>query len=103
MSILTSSLNNNNNDNKYTIRVVRAKKYLKHFSSDRMHMMDKKTMKWIATPPTYPCIRRGGDNNLDKYMTITVADIQKTDNSNDDSPFGSIVNLVELKRRFNAS
>jgi hypothetical protein len=37
-------------------RVVDAFAYLKHFSSDRMHMYDQQTKRWSATPPTYDCI-----------------------------------------------
>jgi len=40
-------------------RVIPAELYLKHFYSDRSHMIDTKTGNWLATPPEYQPIMNG--------------------------------------------
>jgi len=47
-------------------RVVPARSYLRHFSSDRMHMFDREKGRWrVQELPPYPCIlTAGGESNL---------------------------------------
>ena len=38
-------------------RVLSGEYYLQNFSSDRSHMLNKETHKYMAEPPQYPCIQ----------------------------------------------
>ncbi|EEB05436.2 hypothetical protein SJAG_00450 [Schizosaccharomyces japonicus yFS275] len=50
-------------------RVVSAKQYLDHFSSDRSHMRTE-TGDWLAPPPLYPPIGKGRSSNLETYLDM---------------------------------
>ena len=51
-------------------RVVPAEEFLRHFSSDRAHMLDPLTGSYLAPPPTWACIRGDADHpsNLLEYI-----------------------------------
>eukprot|EP00884_Botryococcus_braunii_P000086 jgi/Botrbrau1/10078/Bobra.0355s0031.1 len=52
-------------------RVVPATVFLRHFASDRSHMLDVNGT-WVASPPPYPCIQAkdGTTNNLQRYIDM---------------------------------
>ena len=81
-------------------RVVHAALFLKHFSSDRMHMFDSKTKTWSAPPPEYHCIQPTKENNLMTYMTMAVEDVLKNITVKKDNPFGVVYTLPQLLSRF---
>ena len=83
-------------------RVIRAQLYLKHFCSDRLHMFDKDTGKWNATPPTYECIKRKKDpcrSNLDYYIDMVDTGPGSV-GSGEDGVMGEVLSLDALRRRF---
>ncbi len=84
----------------YVLRVVQAAKFLKHFSSDRMHMFESKTKTWSAPPPEYPCIQTNEPIFLMTYMTMTVEDVLKNATVKEDNPFGVVYTLPQLLSRF---
>ena len=43
-------------DNAQVFRVVAADDFLRHFSSDRSHMLDPLTGGYLAPPPSWPCV-----------------------------------------------
>ena len=67
---LRESLRPSEFDGTQTFRVVAAAEFLRHFSSDRSHMLDRHSHSYIAPPPSWPCIR--GDerhpSNLLEYV-----------------------------------
>jgi hypothetical protein len=74
-------------------RVIEAPLYLKHFSSDRMHMYNAETDSWNAPPPTYPCIQTDGvKSNLKQYIDMT--------NCTADEKLGVVLTLDQLRQRF---
>jgi hypothetical protein len=68
-------------------RVVEADEFIAVFSSDREHMV-LKDGKYSSSPPGWPFICRGTENNLDRFLDFR------------DSFVGEIVNLGEFKERF---
>jgi len=98
-------------------RVVRAEAYLRHFSSDRMHMFNDG--KWSSPPPTYDCIlvddgdgdndddNKGSVSNLDDYISMNVngssgKDMNKNTNMNmnKNMNMGDVLTLKQLRARF---
>jgi hypothetical protein len=68
-------------------RVVPADEFLANFSSDRSHMLVAgSTTKYLAPPPTYPCIQRNGvaTNLFDKFLNIQ------------DTTYGTVMNLDQF-------
>jgi hypothetical protein len=65
-----------------------------------MHMYDKETKSWSAAPPTYPCIKREGESNLNIYMTISETDIRRNVKNSEDTPFGTVYTQLQLEQRF---
>ena len=52
-------------------RIVSGKQYVKHFASDRSHMLCKDG-SWQAEPPIYPCIISSGSythHYVEKYCS----------------------------------
>lgn len=50
-------------------RLVDAKEFLKHFSSDRSHMLNPEG-RYVSKPPQYPCIQtRETKTNLETYIS----------------------------------
>lgn len=82
------------NDFQPMFRVIEARLFLKHFSSDRMHMFNPKTQQWNAPPPTYSCIQATGDaeSNLMKYVDMI-------HHTNDDK-LGVVLTFEQLRQRF---
>lgn len=59
---------------KQEFRLVQATQYLQAFYSDRMHMFEKSTNKWIMPPPSYDCIMNGhknGSNLMSHFVDVT--------------------------------
>lgn len=84
-------------------RLVEAKTFLKHFSSDRMHMYDAEKDEWSANPPEYDCIQASHEtkSNLSNYMTIVEDDIDcRSFKLYEKESYGAIYSLEALKRRF---
>lgn len=87
-------------------RVIEAEDYLRHFFSDRKHMIDPKTGEWRKPPPNYDCIlfnrpteegvANGKQSNLDDYINMT----KNTGDANENSCMGVIYNLGEFRERF---
>ncbi|XP_029651177.1 protein N-terminal glutamine amidohydrolase isoform X1 [Octopus sinensis] len=51
-------------------RVIDAKIYLRHFASNRKHMLDS-TGAWRQEPPPYPCIRtEQTDSNFQDFLSL---------------------------------
>ncbi|EPY53588.1 hypothetical protein SPOG_03178 [Schizosaccharomyces cryophilus OY26] len=75
-------------------RVIEAKSYLQHFSSDRSHMKTE-TGEWLSPPPPYPCIGKGNQMNLPQYTNVN-------DNQND-AVFGIVYNEDEFRQTFQKS
>lgn len=73
-------------------RVVPAKTLLETFSSDRSHMIDSKTGKWKATPPTWPPIQaKPNANNLfSEFVNMNSTDI------------GTVMNEKEFQQFMNS-
>jgi N-terminal glutamine amidase len=82
--------------------MVDAEVFLENFGSDRSHMLNPLTRQWNAKPPTYPCILTSRESNLAKYMTIDSEDIERRGSISVDEkhPFGVILSLSELRRKF---
>lgn len=83
--------------------LVEAKTFLKHFSSDRMHMYDAEKDEWSANPPEYDCIQASHEtkSNLSNYMTIVEDDIDcRSFKLYEKESYGAIYSLEALKRRF---
>ncbi|RNA36912.1 N-terminal glutamine amidohydrolase [Brachionus plicatilis] len=54
-------------------RVIPAKYYVENFASDRSHMIDKNTGKFIAEPPNYGCIRTEMcTNNIEEFIDMNL-------------------------------
>ena len=116
-------LNNNNTnvDTQYhpIFRVIPAEQYIKHFYSDRQHMIDVKTGNWLATPPEYQPIMNGltlaydngmkRDNNdkrdeeekssnLDMY--IDMKENSSSDSDSESAAFGRVYTLDQFRKAF---
>lgn len=92
----------NNAARKYSpmFRVIRAESFLRHFSSNRMHMFQDG--KWSSPPPNYDCIladehknKKGSVSNLNDYIQMNGNGIGK-----DSSIMGDVVTLKEFRARF---
>lgn len=64
-------------------RIVAGKRYIGELSSDRSHMRDRDG-KWLAPPPSWPCIGRP-PGNLDRLLDL------------DDLSFGPWIDLATLR------
>lgn len=86
----------------YLESVIEAEVFLASFGSDRSHMLNQLTRQWNATPPSYECIMPSAKGNLERYMTINNEDIgtKSTGRTCERSPFGSILSLSEIRKRF---
>lgn len=80
-------------------RVIRAEMYLRHFYSDRRHML-KSDGAWAATPPKYDCMttsdmvmnENGCQSNLDEYISMC--------QHKGDKIFGEVFTLDQLQSKF---
>ncbi|XP_064612892.1 protein N-terminal glutamine amidohydrolase-like isoform X2 [Liolophura sinensis] len=70
-------------------RVISAETYLRHFASDRTHMLGEDG-SWQKTPPPYPCIQTPESNN-------NIADFISMDPS---VGWGTVLSHGEFTRRF---
>lgn len=54
-------------------RVVPARLLLRHFASDRSHMVGQGGKGWLALPPPWPCLvaESGATNTLPAYLDFT--------------------------------
>ena len=75
------------------IHVIDSSFYLNDFASDRSHMIDSKTGKFMAEPPDYECIvnEKNETNNLDCFRYFGEED--KTEK-------GVVYNVEEFKKEF---
>ena len=56
--------------------MIAAPLFLRHFASDRSHMLDGGSGGWLQPPPAWPCIvaADGGANTLPAYLAFPPAD-----------------------------
>jgi len=74
-------------------RVIPAKDFVEGFASDRTHMKVASTNKWLAVPPSYPCIKgvKATENmNLDAWICTD------PDNNNQTTNKGVVVTLQDF-------
>ncbi len=84
-------------------RLVTSEQFYRNFSSDRSHMIDERSGEWLATPPTYPCIRQQASvpMNLMKYRNMIPTEEDEQHKDLDSAPFGRVMNMKELLSFFN--
>lgn len=74
-------------------RVVKSNDFLEWFASDRSHMIDSKTKKFIQPPPKHEPIvnKRGEKNNLNLFLDL----------SYESEGFGNVLTEQQLLELFN--
>eukprot|EP01027_Heterolobosea_sp_BB2_P017154 GEZU01024331.1.p1 GENE.GEZU01024331.1~~GEZU01024331.1.p1 ORF type:complete len:197 (-),score=38.88 GEZU01024331.1:27-617(-) len=80
---------------KVKFRVIPCETFVAHFSSDRSHMIDKSTGKWLAPPPKYPPIQQHGiPSNLAQYRDMEF--------TTSDGTMGTVMTLSEIVEFFSS-